>query len=134
MTAEEAEVLARKLIRFLETGVCPDDLLTEDVFCDFTPPLWRLQAEGRDAVVGLRLQGHPSAGRVPRWRCDPTPSGFVLEFEETSTQDGQGWYCREMLRADVRGARIAALSVDCTGDWNATRVRQHHETVSLLRP
>lgn len=94
MTQEEALVLARRLIVFLETGNVPDGLFTPDAFCDFTMPKWRLQAEGVAGLVALRKAGHPGPGKVPRWRCDATATGFVLEFEERWEQDGKDWYSR----------------------------------------
>jgi hypothetical protein len=59
--------LCARLIAYLETGNAPPDLFTKDVFCDFTPPLWRIQALGRHDVLAIRWRGHPSPGRVPRW-------------------------------------------------------------------
>jgi hypothetical protein len=85
-------------------------------------------------MLALRRHGHPFPGRVPRWRCDPTPTGFVLEVEETWSDQGQDWYCREMMRADVRDGPIAVLSVYCTGDWDAQRQAEHRRSVKLLRP
>jgi hypothetical protein len=134
MTNREAEAIARRFIRFLETGEVDASLFDADVFCDFTLPRWRLQAQGLEPVLALRRQGHPSPGRVPRFRCDPTPSGFVLEVEEEWEQDGEAWYCREMFRADVTGETIAALAVYCTGDWDRSRRAQHAREVPLLRP
>jgi hypothetical protein len=81
----------------------------------------------------MRLQGHPGEGTVPRWRCDPTPSGFVLEVEERWSQNGKNWYCREFIRADVRGNAISELSVYCTGDWDVEREAEHRQAVTLLR-
>jgi hypothetical protein len=134
ITADQADGLARKLVHFLETGEVPEGLFTADVFCDFTLPLWRLQAQGVEETVALRTHGHPSPGKVPRWRCDPTATGFVIEFEE-SWRDREGdWYSREMARADVRGDSIAALSVYCTGDWDADRRAEHSRAVKLVRP
>jgi hypothetical protein len=118
--------LAHRFVRFLETGT-HEDLFADDVFCDFTMPLWRLQAKGVDDVVALRRHGHPSKGIVPRSRYDATDSGFVLEVEETWTDEAGPWYCRELFRADVREDRIAELSVYCTGDWDSAQVQ-------LLRP
>src|SRR5712692_6077629 len=100
---ERARALAAGVVTFLETGDPPEGLFHPDVFCDFTPPQWRAQAQGIEDVVRLRKQGHPSPGRVARRRFDPTPNGFVLEFEERWEQDGQEWYCREMARAEVVG-------------------------------
>lgn len=134
MTEEQAIAVAQRLIQYLETGEVPPGLFTGDVFLDFTPPLWRVQAQGIDGVLAVRRNGHPSPGEVSAWRCDPTPKGFVLEIEERWVDDGKPWYCRELLRADVIGSQISALSVYCTGDWSAERCAQHSRDVRLLRP
>lgn len=134
MTPEAARSVALQLIHFLETGDVPPGLFTDDVFCDFTLPLWRLQAQGLEPVVALRRQGHPGPSRVPRWRCDPTPTGLLLEVEERWEQAGESWYCRELIRADVAGESITEIAVYCTGDWNAARQAEHQQAVQLLRP
>lgn len=134
MTPETARAVALRLIQFLETGVVPPGLFTDDVFCDFTLPCWRLQAQGLEPVVALRYHGHPGPARVPRWRSDPTPTGFLLELEERWEQNGEDWYCRELIRADVRDEAIAEIAVYCTGDWDAARQAEHRRTVHLLRP
>lgn len=126
--------LAAKLIEFMETGTAPAGLFTADTFCDFTPPQWRLQAQGTEDIVRLRRAGHPGPGRVPRSRFDATATGFVLEVEEEWDQDGESWYCREILRADVADGAVRELSVYCTGDWDRALVAKHRETVRLLRP
>ncbi|HEY3253641.1 MAG TPA: hypothetical protein VGJ91_06820 [Polyangiaceae bacterium] len=119
---------------YLETGEPTPGLFTPHVFCDFTSPRWRLQAEGIAAVLALRKQGHPNPGKVPRYRCDPTPTGFVLEVEEQWQSDGEQWYCREMFRADLLDDAIDSLSVYCTGDWDTSRRTQHAREVQLPRP
>jgi len=134
MQAEQAHRVAARFMEFLETGEAPPGLFTADAFCDFTAPRWRLQAEGAAAVVALRKGGHPCPGKVPRFRCDLTPTGFVLELEEEWVDHAGSWYCREMFRADLRGEAIAALSVYCTGDWDAARRAEHAQKVELLRP
>ena len=108
MDAAAAEVLAGKLVRFLEVGDPPPGLFRPDVFCDFTMPQWRLQFQGLEAVVAGRRQSHPALGQVARWRCDPTPTGFVVELEERWREGAGEWYCREMFRADVSDGAIAA--------------------------
>src|SRR6478609_5899791 len=113
--------LASKLISFMQTGEVPEGTFTPDVFCDFTMPQWRLQAQGTNDVVALRKAGHPWPGRVPRSRFDVTTSGFVLEVEEEWENDGP-WYCRELFRADVADGAISELSVYCAGDWDAAQV------------
>ena len=126
--------LAAKFITFLETGVPPEGLFTADAFCDFTMPLWRLQFQGIENIVGGRKAGHPSPGHVPRSRFDATTTGFVLEVEEEWDQAGEAWYCRELFRADVADRSISQISVYCTGDWDQAQVARHRETVELLRP
>ncbi|HEY7295535.1 MAG TPA: hypothetical protein VH916_10860 [Dehalococcoidia bacterium] len=134
MDAAAARALSAKLIRFLETGNPAEDLFTPDVFCDYTMPLWRLQACGLSDLVRLRQTGHPALGTVPGHRVDPTPTGFVLEVEERWQQGGQNWYSRELFRADVRDGRIAELTIYCTGDWDAAQQARHRREVQLLRP
>ena len=129
-----ARALADLFIAFLETGELPDGLFAPDVFSDVTVPTWRLQGRGPEALRAIRQGGHPCRGQVPRHRLDPTPTGFVLEFEETWTDAGGRWYSREMARADVSPAGITALSVYCTGDWDEVRVAEHAAAVSLLVP
>lgn len=69
-------VLERKFIEFLETGELPEGLVADNVFLDFTIPLWWLQASGIRDAVALQRSGHPSPGRVPRWRTDRTDRGI----------------------------------------------------------
>jgi hypothetical protein len=128
-----ARELADMLVSFLETGTAPAGVFTPDVFCDFTLPRWRLQAQGIEDTVALRRSGHPQPGRVPRSRFDATTTGFVLEVEEQWEQDGESWYCRELFRADVSDGSISQLSVYCTGDWDRARVAEHAQAVRLLR-
>jgi hypothetical protein len=135
MTTERiGNAAVTRLMEFLETGRAPEGLFTPGVFCDFTMPLWRIQAEGLDNVVALRRQGHPGPSFIPRFRCDATDSGFVLEIEERWTSAGQDWYCRELIRADVEGDSISSISVYCTCDWDGARQAQHATAVRLLRP
>ncbi|HET7043777.1 MAG TPA: hypothetical protein VFI37_02915 [Gaiellaceae bacterium] len=126
--------LSADLIAFLETGAPPEGLFAHDVFFDVAVPHWRVQAEGRDEAVALRLQQHPAPGRVVRSRLDETTSGFVLEFEERWHERGHDWYAREIARADVGDDGITKLSVYCTGDWDEAREEQHRKAVRLLRP
>ena len=126
--------LAEKLIAFLETNRDPEGLFAPDVFCDYVSPLWRQQASGRDDVIALRVAGHPSTGRVPRWRFDPTPTGFVLEFNEEWECDGDLWTAHEMARCDATHDGIVEITVLCTGDWSSNSRAKHAAAVTLLRP
>jgi hypothetical protein len=130
-----ARLLAEQFVSYLETGEAPAGLYAPDVFLDATLPRWRLQGAGRDAALAVRRDNHPEPGTVPRWRFDPTPTGFVLEVEETWRDDaGETWYCRELFRADVGPDGITDLAVYCTGDWDAARRAEHAAAVTLIRP
>lgn len=133
MSATTADVAVANLIRFLETGSAPAGLFAPDVFADVSMPQWRLQTGTAADLLATRAHSHPFPGRVRVERVEPTEHGFTIEFEERWTHDGQRWYCREMIRADVMGDCIVEMSVYCTGDWDEARQREHSETVRLIR-
>jgi hypothetical protein len=121
------------LIRFLETGRAPDGLFAPDVFSDLSLPQWRIQAATAGEIVAIRAEGHPWPGQVRVERVEQTDRGFTIEFEEHWDNEGQRWYCREMIRADVADDSIVELSIFCTGDWDEARQRQHAAAVHLIR-
>ena len=133
MDAAEASALAEKMIVFLESGEVPRGLFRPDVFGDIALPHWRLQTQGVDEVVQLRRSEHSGPSVVTSWRADPTPDGFVLEFEERWEAGSHEWYSRELLRADVVDGEIAELAVYCTGDWDEARQAEHARQVTLVR-
>ena len=128
------QVLAKQYVEFIETGQAPEALFHPDAFLDFTSPQWRQQVAGGISLVAARNRLHPPPNTVPRWRYDPTPTGFVIEWEEQWVEGGQNMYCREMARADVQDGAIINLSVYCTGDWDEALVARHAREVTLLRP
>jgi hypothetical protein len=103
------------------------------VFLDLSLPLWRLQADTAEGVVAARKGGHPWPGQVRVERISQTNTGFTIEFEERWEHEGQHWYCREMIRADVVDDEIVDMAVYCTGDWDEATQRQHAGAVRLLR-
>lgn len=125
--------LAATFVRWLETGVRPDDMFSEDVFADLSLPHWRLQASGPDAVFHLREDSHPFPGRVRVEALDHTSRGFLIQFEERWQAETQDWYCRELIHGIVTDGRIAALSIYCTGDWDEEVQQRHANQVRLLR-
>jgi len=126
--------LADELVRWLETGVRPDGMFSDDVFCDLTLPHWRLQSEGVDATFHLREDNHPFPGQVRVEALDRTGRGFLLQFEERWEAEGQQWYCRELVHCVVADGRITELSIYCTGDWDEAVRARHAEHVRLVRP
>ena len=133
-TRPETSVAVANLIRYLETGSAPDGLFAPDVFADVSLPHWRIQAGTAAEILAVRAASHPFPGQVRAERVEQTDHGFKIEFEERWNHEGQRWYCREMIRADVVEDRIVQMSVYCTGDWDEARQREHSEAVQLLRP
>ena len=129
-----APPVVQRLVRWLETTRLPYGLFADDVFIDLALPHWRLQARGIQDTVEIRQNGHPAPGRVTRLRYDPTPSGFVLEWEEEWDDNGDHWYCREMMRADVCDGAIRDISVYCAGNWSSDQSARHAREVELIRP
>ncbi len=122
------------LIRFLETGVVPDRLFAPNLFADLSLPQWRVQMDNAADVLAERKKGHPFAGQVRVERVEQTGHGFTIEFEERWEHEGQRWYCREMIRADVEGDTIVEMSIYCTGDWDEAKQGEHAAAVRLIRP
>jgi hypothetical protein len=135
MTLDETSAaLAKTFVTWLETGVRPAGMVSDDVFVDFTPPHWRVQARGADAVYHLREDNHPFPSEIRVEALDRTSRGFLLQIEERWWADGQRWYCREMIHCVVAEGRITELAISCTGDWDEALQKRHAEQVSLPRP
>ena len=126
-TKPDATTAVANLIKWLETGEAPEGLFAADAFSDINMPFTRVQAHDVEGVLGIRRHSHPFAGKVHVSRVDPTDRGFVIEFDERWEDQGQQWYARELIRADVAGATIVDMSVYCTGDWDERRQAAHAE-------
>jgi hypothetical protein len=133
-TRLDTSATVANLIRFLETGSVPDGLFAPDVFSDLSLPHWRIQTSTAADILAERTESHPFPGKVHVERVEQTERGFTIEFEERWDHQGQGWYCREMIRADVVDGSIAEMSIYCTGDWDEARQREHASAVRLIRP
>jgi hypothetical protein len=116
--------LSEKMTAFLETGTLPDGLFHPTAVLDVSMPTWGIEARDREDLLRVRKDSHPWPGTITI-RLDPMPACFLLEFEERWKHDGQHWYCREMLRADVADGQISVLTVYCTGDWDEARQQEY---------
>lgn len=110
------------------------DAFTDDVFFDGHPPFWRFQLPHREAF-GDWLRGytahHPDVDVV---RTIPTESGFVTEHNSVEDTDAGRMTSRKILLCEVRDGRIAALTVYCSGDWDAELRSRHAAEAPILRP
>jgi ketosteroid isomerase-like protein len=67
-------------------------------------------------------------------RTIPTVSGFVTEFAGRHEEDGEEMTDRKIVLAELRDGRIAALTIYCSGDWNAELRARHATETQLIRP
>jgi ketosteroid isomerase-like protein len=129
-TAQDLSERLADLFRTAEVG----DVLTEDVFLDGHPPLWRFQLQGRDTFAAW-LQGYsPDGAETTVVRTIPTATGFVTELTGRHQEDGEELTDRKIVLCEVRDGRIAELTVYCSGDWDATLRARHAAETQLLRP
>lgn len=140
MTRALPETVQRSVahfVMFLETGgkTVSEDLFAPGVFSDLTFPTWRVQVEGREALIEARRRMHPQPGTVRVEKVVATAEGWALKLEERWEDGGQKWYCREGFIADLDvPGRIVEFTLYCTGDWDEARVAEHARAVRLLRP
>jgi hypothetical protein len=134
VSAVRTDPAVANLVRFLETGQVPDGLFAPDLFADLSLPHWRIQTGAAAEILAERAAGHPATGQVTVERVEQTGHGFTIEFAERWDHEGQRWYCREMIRADLAGDTITEMSIYCTGDWDEARQRDHATAVRLIRP
>lgn len=129
----EAQALSERLADVFRTSDAAD-VLTEDVFLDGHPPLWRFQLQGRD-VFNEWLQGYaPDGSHVDVVRTIPTSTGFVTEFTGEHLEDGNEITDRKILLCTVRDGQISEMTVYCSGDWDADLRARHAAEATLLRP
>ena len=129
----EAQELSERLADVFRTAEV-GDVLTEDVFLDGHPPLWRFQLEGRE-VFQAWLHGYsPDGSEISVVRTIPTVSGFVTEMVGEHLEDGAVMTDRKILLCEVRAGQISELTVYCSGDWDGELRARHAAETTLIRP
>jgi ketosteroid isomerase-like protein len=128
-TAQELSERLADVFRTADVG----DVLAEDVFLDGHPPLWRFQLEGRDTFATWLRGYSPDGAEITVVRTIPTVTGFVAEFVGRHDEDGEELTDRKIVLCEVRGGRIAELTVYCSGDWDAELRARHTAEAPLIR-
>lgn len=130
-TAQELSERLADVFRTADVG----DVLTEDVFLDGHPPLWRFQLQGRETFAAWLKDYSPDGADITVVRTIPTVTGFVSEFVGGHSENGELITDRKILLCEVRGGRIAELTIYCSGDWDAElRARHAAEAAMVSRP
>jgi ketosteroid isomerase-like protein len=131
-TAERLSEALAEVFRSAEVG----DVLTDDVFLDGNPPLWRFQLQGIEAFAAWYKSYAPNGmDEVTVVRTVPTASGFVTELTERNREDtGKEITGREIVLCTVRDGRISELTVYCSGDWDEELRARHAAEAPMLRP
>jgi ketosteroid isomerase-like protein len=128
-----AQELSERLADVFRTGDV-GDVLTEDVFLDGHPPLWRFQLQGRDTFAAWLGGYSPEGAETTVVRTVPTSTGFVTEFVGRHDQDGEEMTDRKILLCEVRSGQVAELIVYCSGDWDAELRARHAAEAPIIRP
>jgi len=128
-----AQELSERLADVFRTADA-SDVLADDVFLDGHPPLWRFQLQGRDAFDAWIKSFMPGGTDTTVVRTIPTVTGFVTEFTGRRQENGEEITDRHIVLAEVRGERIAELTIYCNGDWNAQLRARHAAETQLIRP
>jgi hypothetical protein len=128
-----AQELSERLADVFRTGKA-NDVLTDDLFLDGHPPLWRFQLQGRDAFAAWLVGYSPSGAETTVVRTIPTATGFVTEFVGRHDEDGEEMTDRKILLCEVRARQISELTVYCSGDWDAELRARHAAEAPIMRP
>ena len=128
-----AQELSERLADVFRTAHA-GDVLSEDVFLDGHPPLWRFQLQGRETFNGWIKSFMGNGAETTVVRTVPTVSGFVTEFVGRHEEDGEQMTDRKILLAEVREGQIAEITIYCSGDWDAELRARHAAETTLLRP
>jgi hypothetical protein len=131
-TAERLSQALAEVFRSADVG----DALTDDVFLDGNPPLWRFQLQGIKAFAEWYKSYAPHGiDEVNVVRTVPTTSGFVTEMTERNREDaGTITTGRMIVLCTVRDGRISELTVYCSGDWDKGLRARHAAEAPMLRP
>jgi ketosteroid isomerase-like protein len=129
-TARDLGERLADVFRTAEVGT----VLTDDVFLDGHPPLWRFQLQGRDTFAAWLRGYSPDGADITVVRTIPTATGFVTELVGRHDEHGEEITDRKIVLAEVRDGRISELTVYCSGDWDAALRARHGAETELLRP
>ncbi len=125
--------LAERMADLFRTGVV-DDVVTDDLFLDGHPPLWRFQLQGRRAFADWLSGYAPDGSSVTVVRTVPTVDGFVAELVGEHLEDGVPMTDRKIVLCAVTGGAISEMVVYCSGDWDPELRARHAAETELLRP
>jgi ketosteroid isomerase-like protein len=129
-TAQELSERLADVFRTADVG----DVLTDDVFLDGHPPLWRFQLQGRETFAAWLADYSPEGADVTVVRTVPTVNGFVAEFVGSHVENSEVLADRKIVLCDVRDGQIAELTIYCSGDWDTELRTRHAAEAPILRP
>jgi hypothetical protein len=129
----KAQKLSERLADVFRTAEV-GDVLSDDVFLDGHPPLWRFQLQGR-AVVGAWLKDYsPDGADITVARTVPTAGGFVTELVGRHHEDDELITDRKIVLCGVRDGQVAEMTIYCSGDWDPELRARHAAETTLIRP
>ena len=94
---------------------------------DATVPNWRFSVTGADAVRTTFASWFAHPGVFESVRRVVTPSGEVVEYGLSWTEDGVPYGAHHVHLIDIADGRITADTVMCGGRWPAALMAQMEE-------
>jgi hypothetical protein len=128
MDHEDAKLIGERFVRFIETSDA-HGLFAADAFCDINVPEWRFQMQGSEAVEAWLAGEQPDGCEVTSWRADATENGVVVELVQKIGEE----ISRNMHRLEVRGDKVAAWTMYCTGVWSAETQEKQRREAPMIR-
>ena len=105
----------------VETGdVTGCDAWSPNVVLDATVPNWRFSVHGADAVRAEYSRWFHDSATFESLRRIPVPSGEVVDYGLSWTEDGVPHALHHVHVLDVVDGRIVADTVMCGGRWPAS--------------
>ncbi|HEY2192875.1 MAG TPA: hypothetical protein VGH76_11335 [Actinomycetospora sp.] len=114
--------VAEGFLRSVRAGRLDPAMYAPDVAVVLNVPFGLVRGHGPDELAGLLRDAFPYGGEVVSERAVGTDTGVVLEFAARTVvgPDRPGsTYSRNLVWLECSGGQVRAVTLYCTGDWDA---------------
>jgi hypothetical protein len=124
--------VVRAFLESVGTGRLDRSMYTDDVAVEMNVPFGLVRTHGPDELAHLLREGFPYGGEVLSERAAPTDTGVMVEFTARTAvgpDRPDSTYSRNLVWLELDAGRVRALTVYCTGDWDAATQAEQLATV-----
>ncbi|MHC1559035.1 nuclear transport factor 2-like protein [Actinomycetospora sp. C-140] len=114
--------VAQGFLAAVRTGRLDRSWYADDVAVELNVPFGLVRSHGTDELARLLRDAFPYGGEVVAERAVPTETGVVVEFAArtvTGPDRPESTYSRNLVWLELTAGRIRALTIYCSGDWDA---------------